>query len=88
MNEPVRKLANEKDEEVDDGFRRITFRGRFSGERDAPNTGCDLVGGLVRGFNVVTGVNIGEFITDIGLGRLLFLGWSVVESRLEVEDIA
>lgn len=85
--EPVRKVPNENDEDVEDCFRRMTFRGRFSGDSDPPNTECDFVGGLVRGFNVVTGVIVGEFITVIGFGRLLFLGWSNVESFLEVEDI-
>lgn len=85
--EPVRRLPNEKDEEVEDCFRRMTFRGRFSGDSDPPKTGCDFVGGLVRGFNVVTGVNIGEFITVIGFGKLLFRGCDSVRSLLEVEDI-
>lgn len=85
--EPVRKVPNENDEDVEDCFRRITFLGRFSGDNDPPNTGCVFVGGLVRGFNVVTGVIVGEPITVIGLGRLLFLGCSSVESFLEVEDI-
>lgn len=72
--EPVRKVPNENDEDVEDCFRRMTFRGRFSTDNDPPNTVCDLVGGLVRGFNIVTGVNVGKFITVIGFGKLLFLG--------------
>lgn len=85
--DPVRRLPNEKDEEVDDCFRRITFRGRFSGDNDPPNTGCDFVGGLVRGFKVVTGVNVGEFITPIGFGKLLFLGCCIIGSLLEVKNV-
>lgn len=85
--EPVRKVPSENDEDVEDCFRRMTFRARFSGDNEPPNTGCDFVGGLVRGFNAVTGVIVGEFITAIGFGKLLFRGWSNVESFLEVEDI-